>query len=699
VARGVFVLFLDADDILLPEALATQYAIAARRNVDAVRTIGEVWYGGARTRRSLGERLVFLPYVVLEEADRGGAESQLRVYKWSEPTGCFLYRREVLSRHAIEFDEGLVFGEDSDFASRALRRCGSAAVAPLVTFLYRKGHNSASYANFSAHQWRSFGEHQRNVGQDSAYPADYRAAFGLHHLAHNAERLSALRQRAPLQQALDVATDIATAYRGADPALFARTASQPGDVPVENDPCLRPLFHALVGQDAVAAVQCIDELSLTVFRSDLAEASLLRYGGREEDADKLILAAYEEQPSHPELALEYGKVLLRGKDKQANALDVFSYAYSHSVRLFEPTAVLASTLTDAGRHPAAIGVVRHSLARMPHSPGLFDLLADCCKAAGEAENRVSALAQACKHAPKDAFRRERWLSGLLETSQEKRAREEIDDFAPRMGEAWRERMLALVERKTGALAAARRRIAGVVEQTSKCDLLALSLQADILLDIGDDAAAIPALVIAAYHEQNDTTLRLKLATAFYKVGHFDKAYGVLKEIADTASQEVDELFVSLAGKLNAADAAAFLQARKIRLASVLSRLLKTRKDSPEAGALAPGIGDLLQTEVLNNPKSLPWRLRQIEFLLWQKDAASALQMAQVLPEAFPEDARSHKVLARCLAANARFVDAAEAGRAACRLAPEDEGFARQTEKWAMRGVASARSGRTRVDAK
>src|SRR4051794_17844088 len=44
-ARGEFVLFLDADDILLPDALASQHLLATRHNADAVWTTGEFWHG------------------------------------------------------------------------------------------------------------------------------------------------------------------------------------------------------------------------------------------------------------------------------------------------------------------------------------------------------------------------------------------------------------------------------------------------------------------------------------------------------------------------------------------------------------------------------------------------------------------------------------------------------------------------------
>jgi glycosyltransferase involved in cell wall biosynthesis/cytochrome c-type biogenesis protein CcmH/NrfG len=687
-ARGEFVLFLDSDDVLLPDALASQRMLACRHNVDAVWTTGEFWHGLKRTHRYYhGEIVYFSSSPMRTEGSNAQREASLRPFRFSAPNGCLLLRREVLSRSAILFDDELVRGEDVEFAARALRACASAAVAPLVTFLYRRGHDSASYVqSHSAEHWRSFGRFFRKISDRNEDWQDFRLFVALRHLGSVARHIATFRQQLPHEVAREVVGDIAVAYRGIDPVIFDRTASHPGDVPSEWEPCFRPLFAALIGQDAAAVLTCIDALSRTMLRNELVEASRLRAGGYYESADKLIIAAYEQEPSHPEFALEYGRILLREKDKRAAALDLFGYAYAHSVRLFEPTGALSWALAGAKKLQDAIDVIKQSLSGAPHSPALFDLLAKLHRRAGDSGNRLIALRQACLHAPKDPFRRERLIEALLECANGDDAREEIDRFAPWMGEQWRERMLAIVERETASVSVARERIDRLVQQTTESDLLAVRLQGDLLVELEDHAAALRPLEIAAYHEQNSAAQRIKLATAAYKAGHWERAFDVLREVADYPDPGIDHLFAVLLDKVSAADAIAFLAARETYVAgapSALAKLWKAARVAPHAGELAASIRELLQLGVDRNPQSPLWRLTQLEFLLSQKATEAALEVAEFLCGTFPSDPRGHMALGRCLAADKRFAEAAEAGRAACRLAPNNGEFARAVARWTV----------------
>jgi hypothetical protein len=121
--------------------------------------------------------------------------------------------------------------------------------------------------------------------------------------------------------------------------------------------------------------------------------------------------------------------------------------------------------------------------------------------------------------------------------------------------------------------------------------------------------------------------------------------------------------------------------------ALLSKVWKAARASPYAADLTPLIAELLQFAAAQNPDSLFVHLMQFEFLLWKKDIEAALESARSLCAAFPLDARSHMALARCLAASARFAEAAEAGQTACGLDPGNKWFAHQTERWASKSVA------------
>jgi len=691
-ASGRYVLFLDSDDILLPDALESQYGLACQYNVDAVWTTDEFWYGAQRTHRNYCNIFHLFPNIPMDTSGPQ-REVSLRAYRFNTPNGRLLLRHAVLSLSSITFDETLVCGEDIDFVSRALRACKSAAVAPLVTLLYRKGHDSLSNAR-SLERWRSFGQFQRKISERNSDWPDFRIFFALCLLGHTVESIATLRRHLARHDALEIVSDIAQAYHGVDATIFGDTPSHPGDTPWEWDACFQPVFEALIRQDPITSIHCVDKLALTLFREELLDATQLRLAGDDEAADKLVAVTYAKQPWHPELAFEYARILERDKSKRAEAIELFSYAYLRSVRLFEPAAALAWAIAGNGwSHQGSIDVIKHGLRQAPQSPTLFDLLARFHERAGENENRLSALRQACTYAPKDLARRERLIEGLLDCSKRDPALEEIDGFAEWAGDGWRERMLSLVDSKSGALGSAKKRIDRLVQQTGECDMRALVLQGDILLDLEDYAGALHPLGLAAYHEQNNANQRIKLATAEWKSGHSDKALGILEEIIEYPQRKIDELFAELIDNLDSSSVAAFLRSRRVLLArtpALVSRIWKRVRTSPHANELAPAVGELLHFVAAQNAESLFVQLMQLEFLLWKKDLTPALEKARLLCSAFPQDARTHMMLGRCLAGSQSFAEAAEAGSAACRLDPGNDLFVQQTERWKLRSIGRAR---------
>ncbi|MFF5211595.1 glycosyltransferase family 2 protein [Streptosporangium sp. NPDC000396] len=103
-ARGRYVFFCDADDYLGPEALERMLAMADRNNSDVV--LGKIVGHDRRAPASMFH----------ENADRAPLGDSA-VYN---SLSCFkLFRREMLERHTIRFDETLLVGEDVIFTTHA----------------------------------------------------------------------------------------------------------------------------------------------------------------------------------------------------------------------------------------------------------------------------------------------------------------------------------------------------------------------------------------------------------------------------------------------------------------------------------------------------------------------------------------------------------------------------------------------------
>ncbi|MBG0820604.1 glycosyltransferase family 2 protein [Planomonospora sp. ID91781] len=104
VARGRYVFFCDADDYLGPEALERMLAMAERNGSDIV--LGKIVGHGRRAPVSMFQ----------ENAERVPLEDSA-VYN---SLSCFkLFRREMIERHGVRFDEKLTVGEDIVFTAHA----------------------------------------------------------------------------------------------------------------------------------------------------------------------------------------------------------------------------------------------------------------------------------------------------------------------------------------------------------------------------------------------------------------------------------------------------------------------------------------------------------------------------------------------------------------------------------------------------
>ncbi|HSC18769.1 MAG TPA: glycosyltransferase [Rhizomicrobium sp.] len=655
-ARGEFFLFLDADDKLLPAALETQYGIATCYETDIVRTAGRFLTNKAPREFQPVPR--FVPRTSPQKSECLQTTSQL---------GSLMIRREVLSSGKIRFDPELILGEDLEFISRALLASRSASLASHVTFLYRTGHESAFRRRvYTAEQWRSFGEFHRKRSANISENSALRALFGLNGIGHVAVQLAKLRIQLEIPEVREVCLAVMESYRGLDPALCRDLTRQPLDTPLETELFLRPLFIALAEQRLDDVVRCIDKLLVGPFREELLEAKDLRLNDCFEEADELVISAYKSQPWQPELALAYGKVLLHRDDP--NALQVLTYAQARSVAVIESTLVLIHALRRWGHFERMAWVNKFGRLRLPHSLHLLDASAETYGLLGDPDGKLAALQQALEMAPRDPLRQQALIEALAKALRTEEALRLIAVNSERNGEEWRERLLAIVEWKTGDVAEAAQRIGALTEATHGYDLEAISTQADILLAIGDRSGALPSLATAAYHEGDATTYRRKYARVAREHGQFNTAFALLSDILETerrappSGELLRAMFLLLHERPELGDVTTFVNdnARRIAtLPSLVAFIFETAHKSGDS-SLNEMVKGLLALSLTLDPTAVPLLRSKALLSLSAGDTETALNVAVSLVDLQPTNPQTQALLAGCLAAKGRYLDAAKA---------------------------------------
>lgn len=133
-ATGRYVFFLDADDRLGPEALERMVAMADRNGTDVV--LGRVEGVNRKAPRSMWGK-------TLERTDVFSSNIKFTLSAQK------LFRRALLERHGMHFDESLWTGEDAVFTMEAYLRADGVSVVADYTCYYLVGRSDGKHVTKS----------------------------------------------------------------------------------------------------------------------------------------------------------------------------------------------------------------------------------------------------------------------------------------------------------------------------------------------------------------------------------------------------------------------------------------------------------------------------------------------------------------------------------------------------------------------
>ncbi|MFD5270732.1 glycosyltransferase family 2 protein [Streptomyces sp. NPDC058335] len=133
-ATGRYVFFLDADDRLGPEALERMVAMADRNGTDVV--LGRVEGVNRKAPRSMWGK-------TLERTDVFSSNIKFTLSAQK------LFRRALLERHGMRFDESLWTGEDAVFTMEAYLRADGVSVVADYTCYYLVGRSDGKHVTKS----------------------------------------------------------------------------------------------------------------------------------------------------------------------------------------------------------------------------------------------------------------------------------------------------------------------------------------------------------------------------------------------------------------------------------------------------------------------------------------------------------------------------------------------------------------------
>lgn len=139
IARGKYIVFVDADDYVAENYLDYLVSIVEKNDVDF--GISTKCFVRENEKQILDDRILVL------DAEHGTA-LLLSPYVY---VGCWnkIYRTELLNKYKIRFKKCLFFGEGLNFIIQVSQRCNGMAVGGKKVYFYRRNNDSSATTNFS----------------------------------------------------------------------------------------------------------------------------------------------------------------------------------------------------------------------------------------------------------------------------------------------------------------------------------------------------------------------------------------------------------------------------------------------------------------------------------------------------------------------------------------------------------------------
>jgi len=133
-AKGEYIMFVDADDFLLPNSIFILYSSAKGKNVDLVLS-GSLTYNGKSLSKfkSYTPSLSYSPII-------GATHPAL----WS-----YIFRRSIIEKNSIWFNPNLAHSEDRLFISLYASYCKSLQVIEDNTYVYRVVLSSVTHCSYT----------------------------------------------------------------------------------------------------------------------------------------------------------------------------------------------------------------------------------------------------------------------------------------------------------------------------------------------------------------------------------------------------------------------------------------------------------------------------------------------------------------------------------------------------------------------
>lgn len=141
-AQGKYILFVDSDDVLIPDTLPHFIACAQQHDTDIVR--GQFIKLNDNEIEHFDYRVTNPPaYLKADAPIKTGEQAFIENYMPNESYiwNC-LYKRDFILKHTLYFIEEHIYFEDIPFAINSLLKCQRFLALPITSYIYRQRENS-----------------------------------------------------------------------------------------------------------------------------------------------------------------------------------------------------------------------------------------------------------------------------------------------------------------------------------------------------------------------------------------------------------------------------------------------------------------------------------------------------------------------------------------------------------------------------